>query len=45
MDQFRSYDINADGSIDPYEFVMIAGELQMDVAAQPVDNTGRFNEV
>ena len=42
MDQFRSYDIDADGSIDPYEFIGIAGDLEMDTAP---DNSGRFNEV
>ncbi len=42
MDEFRSYDMNADGCIDPYEFVGIAGDLEIDVAP---DNSGRFNEV
>ena len=32
MNLFRSYDVNVDGTIDPYEFITIAHDLQLDAA-------------
>ena len=37
MNEFRSYDFDADGNIDPYEFIGISSELAMDSSRIPLN--------